>query len=180
MAHCNQKSLEQGLTPVYDLSGPTYTGSGDLLWYDNIVEHLDRNGWRLPSSDEWTLAYLAGTSPSDQYFWGNNTSPAVAGQYAIYGGIDNFVAGSKLPNAWGLFDMAGSFAEWVGPFVKNSSCWKAYGGSNHSAVDGIKYSSYECKDGVFTNTPSHRLNIGLRMVRNAPPNLTPFLGLLLQ
>ena len=68
--------------------------------------------YRLPTEAEWEYCARAGTTTA--YYWGNDLSPS--DPYAWYGsnsgGATHPVAG-KLPNAWGLYDMAGNCWEWT-------------------------------------------------------------------
>jgi formylglycine-generating enzyme required for sulfatase activity len=63
---------------------------------------------RLPTENEWEIAAHAGTTTT--YYWDAD----VASKYAYYGqSAGPGQVATKLPNAYGLYDMAGNVAEWV-------------------------------------------------------------------
>lgn len=70
-----------------------------------------QRGYRLPSEAEWEYAAHAGTTTA--FAWGNDPDP----RYANTRGGDAFAltapVRSFLPNAWGLYDMAGNVWEAV-------------------------------------------------------------------
>lgn len=63
----------------------------------------------LPTEIQWEYACRAGTTtsysygdiPNDEYMWYDNNN-----------GVGNKTVGTKLSNAWGLYDMHGSLEEW--------------------------------------------------------------------
>ena len=64
----------------------------------------------LPSEAQWEYAYRAGTNTT--YYWGGVVDP----QYLWYAGntgMTTQVVGTRQPNAWGLYDMAGNMMEMV-------------------------------------------------------------------
>ena len=77
----------------------------------------NKYGFDLPTEVMFEIAERAGTTTA--YFWGDSDADTL--QYAItkdnaFDGSDTTVqsvkVGSCLPNAWGLYDMAGNVREW--------------------------------------------------------------------
>lgn len=68
---------------------------------------------RLPSEAEWEYAFRSGTAT--RFHWGDDLEYTQIGAYAWY--VDNsdlttHPVGEKLPNNFGLYDMAGNVWEW--------------------------------------------------------------------
>lgn len=99
--YCNERSLEEGLTPCYDES----------TWECNY----EADGYRLPTEAEWEYAARAGTS--DNYYYGTDKNRLE--EYAVFSKNSSGQtsdAGTKKPNPWGLYDMYGNAAEWCNDY----------------------------------------------------------------
>jgi formylglycine-generating enzyme required for sulfatase activity len=105
--YCNARSASDGLQPVYSYSTPHYNGERcvgfDALWADT-----SRNGYRLPSPEEWTYLYRAGSGTV--FYWGDAFDDRFCWIGRNSDGTTQPV-GRKLPNNWALYDMAGNVEE---------------------------------------------------------------------
>jgi len=101
--------------PVETISWTQATNYCRLL---NIAENLAGRlpsgyAYRLPTEAEWEYAARAGAT--NRFNWGNDLTYVQLGNYAWYSansGGSTHLVGQKLPNTWGLYDMAGNVCEW--------------------------------------------------------------------
>jgi len=89
----------------------------DIRGEDGFLDQLNamhpKYNFRLPSEAEWEYAYRAGKST--RFYWGHDPDYTLIDDYAWhrYNSSDQtHNVGLKLPNAWGLHDMAGNVLEW--------------------------------------------------------------------
>ncbi|MEB3203342.1 MAG: formylglycine-generating enzyme family protein [Candidatus Sericytochromatia bacterium] len=102
IAFANALSRLKGLPEVYNADGSLKSGS----------DIYATTGYRLPTEAEWEYAYRAGTTT----VWYNGDDESKVGDIAWFsgnsGGRTQPVA-QKLPNGFGLFDMAGNVWQWT-------------------------------------------------------------------
>jgi formylglycine-generating enzyme required for sulfatase activity len=118
--YSNARSKSDHLDTVYSylsaISTPE-TGCTDL---DGLAIDLSKNGYHLPTEAQWEYACRADSTTD--YFWGNDTTFATRGQYSWYSDNSDNVThpvATKLPNAWGLYDMSGNVWQWCNDLYDN-------------------------------------------------------------
>ena len=171
---CNKLSTADGLTPVYSITGRT-PASGYPITSATVSPTWTNSGYRLPTEAQWEYAARAGTTTT--YYWGNDSSDATVGQYAWYGtnsSSKTHAVGQKLPNAWGLYDMAGNVWQWCWDW------WGTYPGGAQtdpmgaaSGADRVGrggswlYGASSCTVSLRSNNdPNYQsINVGFRVVR---------------
>ncbi|MFC1650002.1 formylglycine-generating enzyme family protein [Candidatus Latescibacterota bacterium] len=108
---CNKLSRAAGLEPIYDEK--------------TRVSDFSKNGFRLPTEEEWEYSCRAGTKT---FFNTGNTERDLekAGWYhGNSGGITHPVA-QKEPNTWGLYDMHGNVFEFCEDNWIPAMCYGKY------------------------------------------------------
>jgi len=129
VVYCNRLSEQAHLDKCYSCVGD---GAQYAFPYDCTVRSefdgtkgkqiYDCPGYRLPTEAEWERAYRAGGSsplfngPIASCF----TDPLAGaiGWYVGNSGKQAHPVGTRIPNAWGLYDMAGNLWEWVNDWYR--------------------------------------------------------------
>ncbi len=119
--YCNARSKRDGKDTVYTFTSITMGGT-PANWctaLGGLAVDFSKNGYRLPTEAEWEYACRAGTTTD--FYWGGSypltttaDTAAIDNNAVWYYNSNNSTArvGTKLPNAYRLYDMSGNVQEW--------------------------------------------------------------------
>ncbi len=153
--YCNARSRREGFEEVYTFTDVTmYPDNNNCQNLIGLTSDPDKNGYRLPTTQEWEHAYRAGSNTP--FYWGKNYTTG----YAVWRVGSPRPVGKKKANDFGLHDMAGNVWEYT--WSDDPMTCTARGGSVSSfpSADDLKYNGERtCKKDV-----NHK-EIGFRVVR---------------
>ena len=186
LVYCNKRSMAEGLTPCYSIKGSTNPDtwgtvpiSGISTW-NSAICNFEANGYRLPTEAEWEYAARAGDNTVDSFTYSGTSDENKLDEYAWYYSNSNAArhkVGTKLPNAYGLYDMSGNVLEWCWNWYTDSYDTGKEGGSNPTGASSGLYRvarggnwgyysvfcAVSCRDSYGPNSRSDFL--GFRVVR---------------
>ena len=153
----------------------------NISWNDcqEFISKLNSMGegiFRLPTEAEWEHACRAETTT--RCYWGDDPNYTQSINYACYGSSGGKTAevGTKLPNAWGLFDMSGNVWEWcqdiygvyqstsvTDPKGPTSGSFRVVRGGYGDIIEGY------CRSAArYYFSPALRSTVGFRLLREYP------------
>ncbi|MCI5540627.1 MAG: SUMF1/EgtB/PvdO family nonheme iron enzyme, partial [Treponema berlinense] len=177
LVYCNTRSINEGLTPCYEIDGKTdpkdwgsVPSSNNSTWNAATCD-FTADGYRLPTEAEWEWAARGGENYT---YAGSDDIDEVAWYTSNTNDTGTRDVKTKKKNAYGLYDMSGNVWEW---------CWDWYGSiSGDTASSGPASGSYRCRRGGSWNSNANfaqvayrnydyphgrHNNYGFRVVRNA-------------
>ena len=172
IAYANALSRAEGLPECYCTDGVVDVGE---TMYDCV-------GYRLPTEAEWEYAARAGRTRAT--YAGDLTDTGCSdttllpiawfcGNSSGFGGRE---AGTRMPNAWGLYDMLGNVAEWTYDVYERSPDQTidpegASSGSRRVVRGGCQAARAECARAANREEQppdSGYSNLGFRLARTLP------------
>lgn len=116
-----------------------------------IFFDIRKNGYRLPTEEEWLRASVSGSSDNFADALYNKKLGDALDYYWVKGNSLGYVhpVGRKKPNAWGFYDMFGNVFEYLSEFkLKPEPSTSSIGGDFNLDTNNMSYSPTACN--LFT------------------------------
>ena len=175
IAYCNKRSITEGLTPCYAMTGyGTNVDTWPPGWANNypydsaITCDWTAGGYRMPTEAEWEYAARGGNLSQGYTYSGSNTLSEVGWPSNAYP-QNIHVGGGKLANELGIFDMSGNVWE---------HCWDvvaAYPTGEQINPHGPGGSGHHIFRGGSVQSPPEQCTVNARAA-DYPHNIHPTRG----
>ena len=168
---CNKLSQKCGYEPVYSVNGETdvakwgYTPHKGKSIEGKVEQNLNSNGFRLPTSDEWTFAAKGGQN----FKYSGSDNIDEVGWYDENSDNETHPVAQKKSNGYGLYDMSGNVEEWVWdePRGKRNYRYSRGGEYRDSASYCELFYQWDSSGyGSYYYAHDRRDNFGFRVVRS--------------
>ncbi len=129
-----------------------------INWFE-ARSYCEKIGKRLPTEWEWEKAAKAGTVT--EFYWGSGSADHF-GWHKGNADKQTHPVGKRIPNAYGLYDMAGNVWEWTSSDYENGGKVQR-GGSWRNGVGSMK------SDYRINSLPHYKYHyVGFRCARSLP------------
>ncbi|TWT61655.1 Serine/threonine-protein kinase PrkC [Rubinisphaera italica] len=156
VAFCNALSRREGLSPYYAMTDAEHK---EMRVTGATVSILGGSGYRLPTEAEWEYACRAGTQAT-WYSGEDEQSLQDFGWLASQSLTSPQPVETKLPNAFGLYDMHGNVWEWVFDWYDKSyypvSPTFDPNGPDEGQLRGFRGSSWDTRFRAINGTCANR------------------------
>ena len=191
IVYCNLRSMDEGLTPAYAISGETdptkwsgiignseskYCGpsSNNKIW-NGMIFDITADGYRLPTEAEWE--YIASEANNSSTVYSGSDSIGEVAWYKDNSVDESHVVKEKTANSLGIYDMSGNVWEWCYDWfeqqiVSTTSSIGPESGNTRVSRGGSYLHDTECarvRNRSFREPDTRYFNYetGFRVVRNA-------------
>ena len=160
VAFCNRLSVLSGLEKCYSLKS-----DGSYITCD-----YSKNGYRLPTEDEWRWAFDGGSKSEYYVYSGSNRADDVAWYRENSEGKTHPIK-QKKPNELGLYDMSGNVYEWcwdVAEYIV-SGMYSSTSKRKSSCIFGGSWNDYTydlCPSFYSLGALDARNDVGFRFARS--------------